>query len=142
MNHYAHTITQLGLFFISVAVFFLAVVQSWFHPEYIPAQVECNTPGGAEVSQCGVACWEQLVQPGWIFGWPGVAFCQGAVQTCRELWLVQPSLELLVWQLCSWEVYHGIILKLFGFFAALLWELSVSGFVLWLVLPAPSWCCW
>lgn len=104
--------------------------------------MQCDTPGSAEVSQCGVPCWEQLVQPGWIFGWPGVAFCQGAVQTCRELWLVQPSLELLVWQLCCWEVYHGIILKLFDFFAALLWELGVFGFVLWLVLPAPSWWCW
>lgn len=85
------------------------------------------------------------MQPGWIFRWPGIAFSQGAVQTCRELWLVQPSLELLVWQLCPWEVYRRIILKLFDFFAALLWELSVFGFACSacseLVLLVPlSWC--
>lgn len=82
------------------------------------------------------------MQPGWILGWPGLAFSQGAVQTCREPCLVQPSLELLVWQLCPWEAHHRIILRLFDSSAALLWELSVFGFVLWLVLPAPSWCCW
>lgn len=82
------------------------------------------------------------MQPGWIFGWPGIAFFQGAVQTCRELWLVQPSLELLVWQLCPWEVYHRIILKLFDFFAALLWELKCF-WVCFVACPAaPSWCCW
>lgn len=65
-------------------------------------------------------------------------------EPCRpaELGLVQPSLELLVWQLCPWQVYHRIVLKLFDFFVALLWELGVFGVFLWLVLPAPSWCCW
>lgn len=131
-------ITQSGLFFIPVAVFSLVVVRGWSIPS-------TSLPKWGEVLQVVLKSVRvcSMLGAAWLdFRVAGDSFSQGAVQTCRELWLVQPSLELLVWQLCPREVHHRIILELFDFFAALLWELGVFGFVLWLVLPAPSWCCW
>lgn len=44
-------ITQSGLFFIPVAVFFPGCSPRLVHPEYIPTQVGWSAPGSAEVSQ-------------------------------------------------------------------------------------------